>query len=806
MDPRIQPGSDGRFRIWNDRTKKWTVYETEDEAVRALPKAAPKKTSDPLFGGALVEASHSSPRKNTEAARHAALENACAKAMAGEHVRAHTDHAGKEPDATARLVIVDDVTQVSLCYVDHYASTGWEFSFTSLSATVAKLHPDARKAALRAVESLTHKGTVPESVGYLEVGSYKVSALARVRYAMDLRAEEERVTRNASRREADARAAENEAEARRSADRAQAERERLAREPPDQPHIKEFSDGFRVWSPALGRYLQDGFRGAFETREAAQYKLAEVLGGAKRSRTAAAPSLFTDAPRKGEQTGLLFRQNPRRAPRAQGALFGTTGDGHVVRDARTAAHREAPDASVRLVLHGPWWSHYLCDVVRYPSTGWEWSVESIRAAIDAMDPDERESARRIVGNLARTGGVPRSRAKLMVGNSQLAIYQLVDADHAMLVVAEAERQAARAPTRGNPSPERQTAPRRAPKAPTRPRTAAPSGLYPCVSPAIGQRVTIEGRGPAESIVGDVLGCYRDPTTGRAGYAVGQTVSRGRVTGALRRDARRTGAMWDARKGRLQGMTRRGFRAGDVEPRNVPMAPERPTAAPARVTVEPFYMDDVMARLDEVIARAAKPAPAVPGAKKSRMCKPVCTTPDCVRCCPRQIQPADRELMLASAKAGGGSMIPYPVDTTFPHGEGESRCCVEHPLWRELGVEVDEIRRGVWEGAENEGPEGLRWEHVEDVPDARVVAALKAHPRWAEWEAQSTKCITSLEEQVERARPKGGRGSDAVELAERRRKFLEAGGDLTSREWTDTLRSTEKRQFKKYGLTSHRVGA
>ncbi len=37
------------------------------------------------------------------------------------------------------------------------------------------------------------------------------------------------------------------------------------------------------------------------------------------------------------------------------------------------------------------------------------------------------------------------------------------------------------------------------------------------------------------------------------------------------------------------------------------------------------------------------------------------------------------------------------------------------------------------------------------------------------------------------------------------QFLEGGGDLTSREWTDTLRSTEKRQFKKHGLTTHRVG-
>lgn len=62
---------------------------------------------------------------------------------------------------------------------------------------------------------------------------------------------------------------------------------------------------------------------------------------------------------------------------------------------------------------------------------------------------------------------------------------------------------------------------------------APGEVFACASPAVGQRVAINGRGNHESVAGTVIGC-RQREGGRRGsdYVVGLSVSRARVHGAI----------------------------------------------------------------------------------------------------------------------------------------------------------------------------------------------------------------------------------------------------------------------------------
>lgn len=314
MDPRIHPGSDGRFRIWNDRTEKWTVYETEAEAVRALPKGrAPKTDSGPMFD-APRRIADSGPMfadmnamRERDVARHRErelLEGAFHRALSGRFLTIGDTEFGDTVDATATIVLgPDDARSVELCEIDHVQRRGWSLVKQVGMDALRRLPATTRSVALAVLEDLSHRGTVGKTAGGIAFDGVRHQTLDSV-----LKAAHER-QRNHDELE-----------------REKAQRMKRDAEENTQPHIREFTDGFRVWSPTHGRYLQDGLRGAFATREAAQYKLGEVLrdakppssGKAKPSpRAGAAPSLFAEAPRRGEQVGLFgTRQNPRRPTRS----------------------------------------------------------------------------------------------------------------------------------------------------------------------------------------------------------------------------------------------------------------------------------------------------------------------------------------------------------------------------------------------------------------------------------------------------------------------------------------------------------
>ncbi len=83
----------------------------------------------------------------------------------------------------------------------------------------------------------------------------------------------------------------------------------------------------------------------------------------------------------------------------------------------------------------------------------------------------------------------------------------------------------------------------------------------------------------------------------------------------------------------------------------------------------------------------------------------------------------------------------------------------------------------------------------------VVEAMKRHPRFGEWEGIERACIEGIERGRRAAAPKAGM-SAARERALERIAFVNAGGDVTSYQWTDRLASAGGRKPR---IRYHRAG-
>ena len=122
-------------------------------------------------------------------------------------------------------------------------------------------------------------------------------------------------------------------------------------------------------------------------------------------------------------------------------------------------------------------------------------------------------------------------------------------------------------------------------------------------------------------------------------------------------------------------------------------------------------------------------------------------------------------------------LPYAPGLPFPAREGSSPCLPDAQVWRDLEETAAERAAFLYEDL---GREPTAYE---------LGAALEGDPAWTAAERQWRDCVKQWA-RIERDKaPKYVEGT-AGEVARRRRRAELAGVDLTSAEWTDTLRSRE----------------
>ena len=133
---------------------------------------------------------------------------------------------------------------------------------------------------------------------------------------------------------------------------------------------------------------------------------------------------------------------------------------------------------------------------------------------------------------------------------------------------------------------------------------------------------------------------------------------------------------------------------------------------------------------------------------------------------------------------GDCPVPGPTGMEFPHVV--ARCDLEHSVWagyREALASAQE-RASIF--AENAGQ--AEWECV-------VRDLLMEHPKYKLWEKTATACARQFHGREEKRRGKAT-FSTARESAQKRVRALAAGMDVTSVEYTDTLRGGEGKRRPK----------
>lgn len=174
-------------------------------------------------------------------------------------------------------------------------------------------------------------------------------------------------------------------------------------------------------------------------------------------------------------------------------------------------------------------------------------------------------------------------------------------------------------------------------------------------------------------------------------------------------------------------------------------------------------------------------PPVRSKRKSCSTSHRCNGALCVRCCPDGYREADvggADSVLASSRRSSGRGYPGATELEYPHRPAHGRCCARHKVWRGLDEELAELRALAEEGEHDE-----RW----------ILAQLRKHPRYAEWMAQTHQCEEQLAARIARRQPKGGADSAARQRGRARARYIREGGDVTGREYRDTLKSAEAKR-------------
>jgi len=133
---------------------------------------------------------------------------------------------------------------------------------------------------------------------------------------------------------------------------------------------------------------------------------------------------------------------------------------------------------------------------------------------------------------------------------------------------------------------------------------------------------------------------------------------------------------------------------------------------------------------------------------------------------------------------GECAVPGPTGMEFPHIV--SRCDLEHPAWAGYLEALVEAQEQAAVFAENAGQEEY---------DCAVRDALQKHPNYKLWEKTATDCARQFHDREEKRRGKAT-FSTARESMQKRVRALAAGMDVTSAEYTDTLRGGEGKRKPK----------
>lgn len=150
---------------------------------------------------------------------------------------------------------------------------------------------------------------------------------------------------------------------------------------------------------------------------------------------------------------------------------------------------------------------------------------------------------------------------------------------------------------------------------------------------------------------------------------------------------------------------------------------------------------------------------------------------CTRCCPDQIDGAARGARIAEVRESLARGIPHPTELEWPHRPGHGRCCARHAGWAGLDAAV---------------ADALSWGFEGDHTPQEIARELARDPRVAAWATQARECADQMAAREARGR-RGAVQSTQRDRAQARSRFERAGGDVTGREYRDTLRSAEAKR-------------